>query len=92
VRAWDRVVSDKEEGMSQRTRSYRAPGRVEHVARAIFDGMCRAIAPRLLWSGAKKTNTAERGRNPNRGTMGGELAALGTPPAFHARAAAVELQ
>jgi len=85
-------VSEKEEGMSQTARSDRAPGRVEHVVRAIPDGICRAVVPRHLCSGAKKTHTAGRGTNATQGDHGGELAALGTPPACHARAAAIELQ
>ena len=42
VRVRDRVVSDKEEGMSQIVWLDFAPGRVEHVARAIPNGICRA--------------------------------------------------
>jgi len=64
-------VSDEEEGMSQTARSDRAPGRVEHVARAIPDGICRAIAPRHLWSGAKKTHKRAWVSIPKRGNMGG---------------------
>ena len=48
ARARNRAVSEKEEGMSQTAPSDRAPGRVEHVARAIADGICRAVTPRHL--------------------------------------------
>jgi hypothetical protein len=50
--------------LSQTARSDRDPGRVEYVARAIPDGICRQVVPRHLWSGAKKTHTACRGENP----------------------------
>jgi hypothetical protein len=92
ARARDRVVSETKEGMSHTVRSDRAPGRVEHVARAIPVGICRKVVPRQLWSGSKKTHTAGWGRNTRQRDYGGILAALGTPPAFHARAAAIELQ
>ena len=61
ARTRDRGVSEKQEGMSQTARSDRAPGRVEHVARAIPDGICRAVVPRHPCSGAKKTQPTGRG-------------------------------
>ena len=57
--------------MPQIARSDRAPGRVEHVARAIPDGICRALVPCHLCSGAKKTHTAGRGPSLDRATMAG---------------------
>jgi len=89
ARARDRVVSDKEEGLSLTARSDRDPSRVEHVARAIPDGICRQVVPRHLWSGAEKTHTRAVARIPNRGTIG-ETRCAGH--AGHARAAATELQ
>ena len=67
-------------------------GRVETMARAIPDGICLKIQPRHPGRGAKKTHTAGPARITKRGDRGGDLAALGTPPACHARAAAIELQ
>jgi len=89
---WDRAPSETEACVYKTALTILSTGGVETMARAIPDGFCRGTGHCPSQQGAKKPHAAGPTRFTKRGDHGGNRAVLGTPPACHARAAAIDLQ